>query len=97
MADEQSTTAESAIPIHHTSGVQISSNGSEVTLLFVRNAVTFPVNQDAPAVPVVAVTLPRGSAEDLRHVLVELLETLTKDLGPVDTPFLKGRRQTQPG
>lgn len=80
-----------SIPAHFASGVQIASNGNEVMLVFTQMNPNVP--EGGANRPTVSVSLPRGTANDLHVALGGILQDLKQELGPINTPFLKERRE----
>lgn len=77
-------------PVYYGSGVQLSSNGSEVIFSF--TAMIPSSAEVAQMRPVVSVSVPRGTASDLAVVLGGVLEALERDFGAINTPFQKERQ-----
>lgn len=96
MADEKPPVL--PIPVFSGNTVHIKSTGNDVMLIFSALQPTIPEKEKGEGellAPVVAITLSRGSAIDLSHVLSGILGTLEKDIGPVNTPFLMERAKAK--
>lgn len=79
------------VPTYFGSTVGVSSNGNEVTLTFSRMS---PAKSDTTVqVPVVSISVPRGTANDLAMVLGNVVKSLNETFGEIDTPYLKGLRE----
>lgn len=82
------------VPNYPGHSVHISTTGVDISFLF--SALRPAVSKDGSGVglvPNVAICMSRGAAADFHAALGGILKKLTEDLGPVDTPFLKERRE----
>lgn len=82
------------VPAYQASSVQIASTGIDVSFLFSSlRPVLHADGAGVGLVPAAAVVMSRGAALDLHLALSSVLEVLERDFGPLETPFMKDRRE----
>jgi hypothetical protein len=80
-----------SIPVYHVGAVHLLSTGNDVMFNFTSLQPT--LGNEGVMAPTVAISMSRGAATDFLQVFAGIMDALEQDLGKIDTPFLKERRE----
>lgn len=80
------------VPSFYGTSVHVASTGNDVMILLSSIQPSYATDAAVTA-PVASFHLSRGSAQDLAAVLASILESVEADLGKIDTPFAKEKRE----